>query len=59
MPEIGFCILVNGVPRTYRDRQDTAHDAAAVIKKRWPGDLVTIKKPDGTTVTMMVDGRTG
>jgi hypothetical protein len=27
-PKLGFEILINGTPRTFRDRKDTAYDAA-------------------------------
>jgi hypothetical protein len=54
----GYEIIVNGVPRSFRDKQATAYDAARLIKARWPNDLVQIRKPDGSTVTILQDGRT-
>lgn len=56
MPE-GFDIIVNGTPRTFRDTEAAAYDAAQVLKKRWPHDEVQIRRPDGTVVTMKPDGR--
>ena len=39
----GFEILVNGVPRTFRDQEAVAFAAAAIIKQRWPSEIVSIK----------------
>jgi hypothetical protein len=36
----GFEIIVNGLPRTFRDRQDTTYDAARYLKSRHPKDIV-------------------
>jgi hypothetical protein len=38
----GFHITINGVPRTFRDREETAFDAASVLKRRSPKDKVEI-----------------
>ena len=54
----GFDILVNGIWRTFRDKEAAAYDAANVLKKRWLDTAVTIQKPDGAVVTMLADGRT-
>ena len=43
MPGIdGFEIFVNGVQRTFRDRKDTAYEAARYLKSRHPKDIVEI-----------------
>ena len=54
----GYEIIVNGVPRSFRDKEAAAYDAARLIKARWPNDLVQIRKPDGSTVTMLHEGCT-
>jgi hypothetical protein len=55
----GFEIRVNGVPRTFRDLKEPAHEAARVIKNKVPGDIVEIVAlSTGTKVVMMADGRT-
>ena len=43
-------ILVNGTPRTYRDKRQSAEDAAQVLKRKSPGDQVQVKGPDGTVI---------
>ena len=53
----GFDILVNGVWRTFRDKEAAAYDAALTLQKRFPDTAVTIQKSDGS-VTMLADGRT-
>ena len=55
---VGFNIRVNGVWRTFRDKEAAAYDAAHLLKKRWLEAVVTIQKPDGAVVTMLADGRT-
>jgi len=63
LPTIDYCLLVgggyeivvNGVPRSFRDKEAEAYEAARLIKARWPNDLVQIRKPDGS---MLHDGRT-
>ena len=58
-PPDGFDILVNGVPRTFRDMEAAAHEAALLLKKRWPAEIVSIKNSvTGVTVMMREDGRT-
>ena len=55
----GFDILVNGVPRTFRDTEAAAYEAALLIKKRWPAEIVTIKNSLTRVAVMMgEDGRT-
>jgi hypothetical protein len=39
MPE-GFDILIDGVQRTFRDRRETAHEAAIYAKQKNPGSVV-------------------
>ena len=58
MNNAGFNILVNGVWRTFRDKEAAAYDAANALKKRWLETAVTIQKPDGSVVTMQAGGRT-
>ena len=66
LPKIDYCLLVGwgyeisviGVPRSFRDKEAVAYDAARLTKARWPNDLVQIRKPDGSTFTMLHDGRT-
>jgi hypothetical protein len=38
----GFEISINGVMRTFRDRKDTAYEAARYLKARSPKDIVEI-----------------
>ena len=38
----GFDILHNGVPRTFRDRKATAHEAARFAKARFRADIIEI-----------------
>ena len=55
----GFDILVNGIPRTFRDTEPAAYEAALLLKKRWPAEIVTIKNTvTGVAVMMCEDGRT-
>jgi hypothetical protein len=54
----GFEILLNGIPRSFRDQESVAYEAANLLKRRWPQEVVTILRPDGSIVTMQVDGRT-
>ena len=54
----GFEIIVNGVPRTFRDRKEIAYEAARYLKSRHPKDIVEIL--DCATRTRMIvfeDGR--
>jgi len=56
----GFEILHNGVPRTFRDRKDTAYDAACFAKSKAPGDIIeVVDRSTGAKVIMLEDGRTG
>ena len=38
----GFEIIIDGVPRTFRDRRDIAYEAARFAKIRAPADRVEI-----------------
>jgi hypothetical protein len=59
-PKLGFEILINGTPRTFRDRKDTAYDAARVIKSKNPKGLVEIwDRSTGQKAVMLIDGRLG
>ena len=56
----GFDIL-DGVWRTFRDAAGGEHGAygsAFLLKKKNPGAVVTIRRPDGVIVSMQIDGRT-
>jgi hypothetical protein len=56
----GYEILHNGVPRTYRDRRDTALEAARYGKSRHPGDLIEVRDcATGEKMVIMADGRVG
>ena len=56
----GYEILHNGVPRTFRDRRDTALEAAPFAKSNAKGDIIELR--DGATgdkLVMLADGRVG
>ena len=56
----GFEIRHNGVTRTFRDRRDTAFEAARFAKSNAPGDIIEIvDRSTGTKLVMLKDGRTG
>ena len=56
----GFEIWHNGVPRTYRDKKETAFEAARFAKARSRNDLIEIVDcSTGTKLIMLEDGRTG
>jgi len=55
----GFEILINGVPRTFRDRRQDAHEAALYLKSKARNDVVEIvDRATGVKVMMLEDGRT-
>jgi hypothetical protein len=55
----GFDILINGVPRTFRDRPAPASDAAYVLKQKHIADVVEVRdRSTGQKVLMREDGRT-
>jgi hypothetical protein len=50
----------NGIPRSHRDLQATAYEAARFGKLRAPGDLIEIvDMASGMKLVMHADGRTG
>jgi hypothetical protein len=56
----GYEILHNGVPRTFRDKRETAYEAARFAKSRHPAELIEIvDRSTGTKLVMLADGRTG
>jgi len=56
----GFDIIINGVDRSFRDRQEVAYEAARYMKQRHPKDLVEVRvRATGQRVIMLEDGRTG
>ncbi len=56
----GYQILHNGVPRTFRDQRETAHEAARFAKSRARGELIEIvDRSTGIKLVMLEDGRTG
>ena len=58
--QTGFEILHNGVPRTFRDVKQTAHEAARIAKSRAKGDIIELlDRATGTKLVMLEDGRTG
>ena len=57
-PGSGYVVNINGAFRTSRDLEASAYDAANRLKKKNPGETVTIIKPDGTVVRFLEDGRT-
>ena len=55
----GFEILINGTPRTFRDHQQPALEAARIIKKKNRSELVEVlDRSTGTRVVVLEDGRT-
>ena len=61
MPEnAGFQILHNNVPRTFRDSEAIAFEAARFAKSRHPADIIEIVDcSTGRKLVMLADGRTG
>jgi hypothetical protein len=59
-PKLSFDILINGTPRTFRDRKDTAYEAARFLKSKNPRDVVEIlDRSTGLKSVMLIDGRLG
>jgi hypothetical protein len=55
----GFEIRHNGVPRTFRDKRDTAFEAARYAKTKSRGEIIEIvDRSTGTMLVMLEDGRT-
>jgi hypothetical protein len=56
----GFDIRHNGVPRTFRDKRETAFDAARYAKAKARDEIIEIvDRSTGTKLVMLEDGRTG
>ena len=56
----GYEIRHNGVPRTYRDKCETALEAARYAKSKARGELIEIiDRSTGAKLIMREDGRTG
>ena len=56
----GFDILINGIPRTFRDRKDMAYDAARLLKSKNPREVVeSVDRSTGLKSVMLADGRLG
>jgi hypothetical protein len=56
----GYEILHNGVPRTFRDRRDTALEAARFAKSKAKGDIIELRDcATGEKFVMLADGRVG
>jgi hypothetical protein len=56
----GFDILHNGVPRTFRDREDVGFASARFAKSLHPEEIIEIvDRSTGRKVVMLADGRTG
>jgi hypothetical protein len=56
----GFEIRHNGVPRTFRDKRDTAFDAARYAKSKARSEIIEIvDRSTGVKLVMLEDGRTG
>ena len=56
----GFEILHNGVPRAFRDRKETAFDAARFAKAKARGDIIEIvDRSTGARLVILEDGLTG
>jgi hypothetical protein len=54
----GFIIILNGVPRTFRDQKETACDAARFFKAQGKGDLIEIvDESTGAKTVILADGR--
>jgi hypothetical protein len=59
-PTDGYDILINGIDRTFRDRQDTAIEAARFLKARHREDVIEIRdRSTGERQIMLSDGRLG
>jgi len=55
----GFDIIVNGVDRSFRDREEVAYQAARYMKQLHPKNLVEVRiRATGERIIMREDGRT-
>ena len=60
LPKRVIKILHDGVPRTFRDRRETALEAAQFAKSRAKGDIIELRDcATGEKLVMMADGRVG
>ena len=56
----GYIILHNGVRRTFRDKRETAFEAARYAKGKAKGEIIEIiDRATGAKLIMLEDGRTG
>ena len=56
----GYEILHNGVPRTFRDRRETAFEVAQFAKNRAKTDIKELRDcATGEKLLMLADGRLG
>ena len=56
---VGFDILHNGLPRTFRDQKAMAYEAARFAKTRSHADLIEIvDRSTGESLIMLANGRT-
>ena len=57
-PYEGFDIIVNGVDRSFRDREKVAYETARYMKQKHPKDLIEIRiRATGERIVMLEDGR--
>jgi hypothetical protein len=42
-PDDGFDVIVNGINRSFRDREKAAYEAARHLKERHPGELIEVR----------------
>jgi len=51
---------ISATPRSYRDKKETAYEAARFAKNRTKGELIEIvDRSTGAKLSMLEDGRTG
>ena len=56
----GYEILHNGVPRTFRDRRETALEAARFAKSNAKADIIELRDfATGEKFVMLADGSVG
>jgi hypothetical protein len=56
----GYIILHYGVRRTFRDKRETAFEAARYAKSKAKGELIEVVDcSTGAKIIMLEDGRTG
>jgi hypothetical protein len=59
-PVPGTIILHNGVHRTFRDKRETAFEAARYAKSKARGDIIELCDcSTGEKLVMLADGRVG